>query len=53
VLEDADTEAILHTLSTSTIVASDSVRIDITPIVQGYVLGSLPKNGIVVKSLQK
>jgi hypothetical protein len=53
VLVDENLELIVNTLSSSTIVSGDSVRIDITAIMQGFTSGDKTNRGIVVKSLQE
>jgi len=53
VLTDSNLESIVHSLTTGTIVESDSVRIDITAITQAYTSGDKAKNGIVVRSAQE
>ncbi len=52
-LTDTNLETISRTLSTGTIVDKDSVRIDITAIIQAYTSGDISKNGIVIKSTQE
>lgn len=49
-LTDDDLETITRTLTTGTIISSDSVKIDITAIMQAYTSGDKTKNGIVVKT---
>lgn len=53
VLTDGNLETISRSYTTATKVSGDSVKIDITAIVQAYTSGDKPKNGIVVRSVQE
>lgn len=48
VLTDSQLETLTYTYASGTIVNKDSVRVEITPIIQAFTSGDKPNNGIVV-----
>jgi len=49
VLTDSQLETLAYTYASGTVVNKDSVRVEITPIIQAFTSGDKPNNGIVVR----
>jgi len=50
VLTDNDLQIISNTFSSGTIISADSVKIDVTAVIQGFTSGNVSNNGIVIKN---
>lgn len=53
VLTDADLQIISNTFSSGTIISADSVKIDVTALIQGFTSTEVTNNGIVIKNISE
>jgi hypothetical protein len=53
VLTDSDIESLTHTASSAETVVGDSVKVNITPIIQAFTSGDRVNNGMVIKNVSE